>query len=158
MYLKVNNLLRKTDQCETRQNGLWQPKKCRTADAWFESAIFYNNRAIVGIVVRSQQVFWWYFSDQWLPPKVFWNLRKWRREIIQICRPPAAAAAAVAGNSHSMKFSTLRSITIPVSTLPENTHHRGKYHWTMTDLLFDQFEFDQTSQIVVHSSSWMQIK
>ena len=34
--------------------------------------------------------------------------------------------------------------------VPENTHHRGKYH-CMADLLFDWFGFDQTSQTVVHS-------
>ena len=40
MYLKLNNLLRKTDQCETRQNGLGQPKKCPTADAWLNPLFF----------------------------------------------------------------------------------------------------------------------
>ena len=34
--------------------------------------------------------------------------------------------------------------------VPENTHHRGKYH-CMADLLFDWFGFDQTSKYVANS-------
>ena len=31
---------------------------------------------------------------------------------------------------------------------PENTHHRGKYHCSTADLLFDWLGFDQKSQTV----------
>ena len=34
---------------------------------------------------------------------------------------------------------------------PENTHHIGKYHYTV-DLQFDWFGFDQTSKYVVQST------
>ena len=43
---------------------------------------------------------------------------------------------------------------------PENTHQREKYH-CMDDLLYDWFEFDQTSKamLILHKqSSWIQRK
>ena len=40
---------------------------------------------------------------------------------------------------------------------PENTNHRGKYH-CMTDLLFDWFELDQTSEADANSTNAEQLK
>ena len=49
-------------------------------------------------------------------------------------------------------FAQTDGFEILVTSQPENTHHRGEKHCT-ADLLFDWFEFDHTSIIVVHSNA-----